>query len=416
MRLVARLFATLGLCALALGSVLVMAGSEAGADTSLFFVSPSGAAGAADLSCFSAAFSSIQAAVAAAPGGATVIVCPGTYSQTVTVSGKPVHLRGFGATIDASGLSRGVVIEGPATAGSSLQGFQVEHAQLEGVLVEGTSQVTIADDVIVDNDLTCQPQPSAVADCGEGLHLEAVTDSVVSGNQLRENAGGVLLDDGVPADSPVASLLGGSTPFAGPTSGNRITFNLAEDNPWDCGITLASHNSSAVSASGSPQPTLGGVFDNTVLGNASLDNGVNDGNGSGILLAAPLPGMGTYDNLVVGNRSSGNGLAGITIHSHDTGQDVNGNRLVGNLIGQNAVDGGSAFGVVQPPTPGDSAAGLVGSTAGIVIWSAATPITGTTVVANAIFDDNDGIWMHNTAGTQVVANRFFDVTSPVVTA
>ena len=414
MRLVARLFATLSLCSLAVGSVLVMAGPEAGADPSLVFVSPSGAAGAADMSCSTAAFSSIQAAVTAAPGGASVIVCPGTYAETVTVSGKALHLRGFGATIDASGLVQGVVIEGPATAGSSLQGLQVEHALREGVLVEGTSQVTITGNAIVNNNVSCQPQVSFVADCGEGLHLEAVTNSAVSGNQLRGNAGGVLLDDGVPADSLVAPLLGGSTPFAGPTSGNRISFNLAEDNPWDCGITLASHNSFAVSASGSPQPTLGGVFDNTVIGNASLDNGVSDGNGSGILMAAPLPGMGTYDNLVVGNRTSGNGLAGITIHSHAPGQDINGNRLVGNLIGHNAVDGGGGFGIVT--TPGDSAAGLVGSTAGIVIWSATTPITGTTVVANAIFDNDDGIWMHDTTGTEVVANHFFDVTSPVVSA
>lgn len=417
MRLVARLFATLGLCSLALGTVLAIVGPQAGAASSLLFVSPAGAAGAADLSCSTAAFSSIDAAVAAAPAAATVIVCPGTYAQSVTVSARPVNLRGFGATIDASGLKEGVVIEGPAAAGSSLQGLQVEHAQLEGVLVQGTSHVTIAGNVIVNNDLACQPQVNGVVDCGEGLHLEAVTDSVVSGNQMRENSGGVLMDDGVPKSSPVASMVGGPTLFAGPTSGNRITFNVVEDNPWDCGITLASHNSSAVSPSGSPEPTMGGVFDNTVLGNASVDNGVADGNGSGILMAAPLPGMGTYDNLVVGNRTSGNGLAGITIHSHDAGQDVNGNRLVGNLIGHNAVDGGgSVFGVVQPPVPGDVAAGLVGSTAGIVIWSAVTPITGTTVVANAIFDDNDGIWMHNTAGTQAFANRFFDVTSPVVTA
>ncbi|MBO0893705.1 MAG: right-handed parallel beta-helix repeat-containing protein, partial [Acidimicrobiales bacterium] len=246
MRLVARLFATLGLGSLALGSVLAVAGPRAGADPSLVFVSRSGATGAADVSCSTAAFSSIIAAVAAAPGGGTVIVCPGTYAQTVTVSGKPVHLRGFGATIDASGLSQGVVIEGSDTAGTSLQGFQVEHAQMEGVLVEGTSHVTIADNVIANNDVTCQPQANFAADCGEGLHLEAVTDSSVSGNQLRRNAGGVLLDDGV----PTAGLLGPPTPFAGPTSGNWIGFNVAEDNPWDCGITLASHNASAVSASG----------------------------------------------------------------------------------------------------------------------------------------------------------------------
>jgi hypothetical protein len=403
----------LGLSTLALLSVLALAAPSAEADPSVLYVSPSGAAGAADVSCSTAAYSTISTSVAAAPSGATVVVCPGTYAESVTISTKQLRLRGVSATVDASGLNSGVVIEGPGAAGSSLQGFQVENAEQAGVVVQGTSDITVSDNSIVDNDQACSPQPSAVADCGEGLHLEAVNNTVVSGNELRGNTGGVLLDDGVPATSPFAGLLGGPTLYAGPSTGNRILFNVAEDNPYDCGITLASHNSSAVSSSGTPQPALGGVFGNTVIGNASDDNGAADGNGSGILLAAPLPGMGTYDNLVVANRASGNGLAGITIHSHAPGQDVNGNRLVANVLGQNAVDGGGTTFGAGPP--GDSAAG-VNNTAGIVIWSAVTPITGTAVVANTIKDDYYGVWMHTTADTQLAGDHFFDVSVPATSS
>jgi hypothetical protein len=56
------------------------------------YVSPAGVAGAVDWSCGSAAFSSIQAAVEAAPSHGTVVVCPGVYQTSVTVD-RPAHRR-----------------------------------------------------------------------------------------------------------------------------------------------------------------------------------------------------------------------------------------------------------------------------------------------------------------------------------
>src|ERR1700758_82702 len=49
------------------------------------YVSPSGKSGAADRSCGSAAYSTVQSAVNAA-SGATVIVCRGTYTEDVVIS------------------------------------------------------------------------------------------------------------------------------------------------------------------------------------------------------------------------------------------------------------------------------------------------------------------------------------------
>src|SRR5690348_8888509 len=67
------------------------------------YVSPSGAASNAGTGCASATFTSISAAVAAAPSWGKVVACPGTYHEDVLVQ-KPLELEGYGATINAKGL------------------------------------------------------------------------------------------------------------------------------------------------------------------------------------------------------------------------------------------------------------------------------------------------------------------------
>ena len=58
-----------------------------------FFVSPQGSSSGSGQSCSSANFSTIGAAVAAAPAGGTVVVCPGTYQEDVLVN-KQLNLMG----------------------------------------------------------------------------------------------------------------------------------------------------------------------------------------------------------------------------------------------------------------------------------------------------------------------------------
>src|ERR1700677_59908 len=52
------------------------------------YVSPSGTSGAADKSCSTAAYRSINAAITAASSGGTVVVCKGTYHTQAIVT-KP---------------------------------------------------------------------------------------------------------------------------------------------------------------------------------------------------------------------------------------------------------------------------------------------------------------------------------------
>jgi parallel beta-helix repeat protein len=191
-------------------------------------------------------------AISQAKPGDRILVQPGRYAESLQVTkslkllatdskdgddgGALAPVTGAAAesspdvVIDAAGHDNGVVIDGPDTAGTVMRGFVVRNANLEGVLVERTSDVTIVDNLIANNDLLWNPNnvPQACQssdDCGEALHLNSVTDSVLRNNTVQNNVGGILLTD----------------ELGGPSARNRIVNNTVVDNDKDCGITLASH-------------------------------------------------------------------------------------------------------------------------------------------------------------------------------
>lgn len=355
--------------------------------------------------CGRGAYATIGAAVSAASSGDTVVVCSGTYHELVTVpAGKPLTIKGTGhPVVDANGLSdpatgqfSGVLV---LASGTTIEGLTVENASGEGILVQGlaapVTHVRIRDNRVIGNDLgnatgtvitdspyaECNGVPGIPGDCGEGIHLWAVADSSVTGNFVSHDSGGVLLTD-----------------ETGPTHGNLIAFNTVSDNTFDCGVTLAGHNPAAA-PDGVPDPAVAGVYDNTVAHNVATGNGLK-GQGSGILMATPFPGGAVYDNTVVGNYASGNALAGVTVHMHAPGQDLNGNVVTGNLIGTNNVNGDRDS---QP---------FALETAGVLVRAADS--LSITVTGNVISHNTDGIWItSNVTVTGATHNLFIDVGTPV---
>ncbi len=353
----------------------------------VLYVSPAGSDAGA---CTKAApCKTIGHAVSVAGNGATVVVLSGTYAEQVTIS-KRLSLVGNGhPTIDATGQVNGVVISGVGAAHARVSGFVVEHATQEGILATQTSHVTISGNTVQDNDLgaaspnptgECAPQGEVPGDCGEGLHLQSVAHVTVVGNLVTGNTGGILLTDEL-----------------GPTSHNLVLHNRVLDNLFDCGITVAGHNPMAVQ-NGVRTPNVAGIYANLISGNRSDGNGTR-GEGAGILLAGAGPGTGVYDNLVKHNEASGNELAGITLHSHAPGDDLNGNRFVGNRLRTNN-------------TGGDPDAG-VRDTTGILIFSAVTPLRGIVVRGNRISDVHFGIWTRNVPPIPANANTFVNVAVPL---
>lgn len=409
---------------LAAGALVAQAGSASaaaagqGGHRGVVYVSPRGKASNPDRSCRSAAFKTISSAVAASQPGGTVIVCKGTYAESVTV-GKPLTLRGEDATVDATGQPFGI---GVIVSHVTVSGFTVKNARGEGIAVVpggalsgscGTSGhpcapvtgVTVSRNTVDHNNLGYVPPAGCSAplypgDCGGGILLDTAAWSRVASNTVEHNVDGILVVDDF-----------------GPTHNNAITGNTAVDNVNECGITLPSHNPGAATAKQLPNgnyvvtrlnPRAGGVFDNLVAGNTSDGNGTAGfkanaaGSGAGILLASAGPGTAVYNNTVTGNQASGNGLAGVVIHAHyQGGEYLQGNKIVGNRIGRNNITGDN---LDTPYTGADFA------TTGILVFSA-MPI-GVTVARNTISRNTDGIWVTPNV-TLRGSNTFTKVRIPV---
>jgi hypothetical protein len=332
------------------------------------YVSPSGAAGQADTSCQTAAFTAINDAIAAVPNGSTVRICAGTYFEDAVVT-KPITLEGFGKTskIDATGQQ---VIPGAGGNGvtvlaarATIESLAVVNASGDGILVAGANNTSVIATWTRNNG-------------GFGVDLNSTMNSRAAGNTAKDNvAGGINLanDLGVPA------------------AHNVITGNTLIGNTNGCGIVLADH-------------TGAGIFSNTVSNNVANDNGLTV-EGAGIVLASPVPGGGVFNNMITGNQANGNGLSGITLHGHLEGQNFSGNVLKGNVLGTNNLLGDDPG--VQTGDVADT------QTTGILI-ATSDPLA-ISIQGNVIHDDHFGIW---TLGgiTITGSNTFSNVVVPVFDA
>lgn len=383
---------------LAAVTVLIGASSPAVAGgSSTLYVSPSGSSSNAGTGCGSATFSSIGAAVAAAPSGGKVVACPGTYHEDVLVQ-KPLRLWGKGATIDASGLENAMQI---VSSDVVVRGFKLMHANGEGLLVgidsaadigllPASGPVLMNENIehvqaIDDDEGFSTGNCKYPGDCGGGIHLNVVEHSVVGESVAINNADGVLLTDDY-----------------GPNAYNLVEDNVVNDNKTECGIVLPSHSTTAVSFVVNPDgsmtvtgrnPSQGGVYDNVVRGNTTIGNGTAPApaafggvgaSGSGIGIFGSGPGSGAYDNIVRDNYVAGNGLAGVTLHAHHPGgEDINGNKIIDNSFGTNNL-GGDAF---------DGGISNFKHTA-IAVYS--VPQVQMVIRDNTIHDNQVGVWLTNT--------------------
>jgi parallel beta-helix repeat protein len=328
-------------------------------------------------------YARIQSAVNAASDYDVIQVAPGIYKQDVVI-GRPLSLIGADAKrtiIDATGLQNGIFLNGIAHPGLhsvTVAGFTVKNALYEGVLVVSTSDATIRDNRIVNNDKiehkfgsgrACPGQPGfqtdESGDCGGGLHLIGTQGSLVSGNLLSGNADGILISDET-AES----------------RGNLLIHNVATDNPEECGIVLASHP-----PVGSTAPHFAphyGVDHNTVAENISSRNGVKVG-GAGIGLFSDGAGPGSVTgNVIIRNIANDNGIPGVALHTHvgpafkAPPDHMDGNMIIGNFISGNGPD------IDDTATPGSTGININSGGGG-------TPVRGTIISQNVIRNEDVAI-------------------------
>jgi parallel beta-helix repeat protein len=184
--------------ALLMGLCLVGAAPSARADTAPC-ANPGGTGGCS---------STIQAAIDAAKPGDTVSVGAGTYKESVTIT-KAITLQGAGGgatIIDATGKDHAIMMQG-VTGPATISGIAAENANLAGINLRDSSQIMLTGNLVQGNDKNVGPEappgqgvcpgsaPFDGDDCGEAIHLQGVSDSVISNNTVQQNVGGILVTD-----------------------------------------------------------------------------------------------------------------------------------------------------------------------------------------------------------------------------
>ena len=330
------------------------------------YVAPHGAAGNADRSCRTARYRSINRAIAAAPRGGTVIVCPGRYRAQAVIT-KSLALIGRHAVINAQGQkpiskklpgSSGVVVYQARNV--EVSGFTVVHAGFDAILVARSHHVLVQHNLLMHN--------------GDvGVDFNGTTDSLARRNVSEFNQGGGFL---------IADDLGA-------THGNAVTWNIARRNPGGCGVIVAGHSTA-------------GVWGNYIAHNLITFNGLNPKSaGAGVVIATEVKHERVSGNVVLGNLIRGNGLSGVTIHAHEPFQNLNGNKIIGNDIGRNNLVG-DPIGLAPPVKahPDLRHTGiLVGSSSRLHVL----------IQGNYIHNNHYGIYLNGRIHAVIRQNRFHRV-------
>ncbi|MDQ1519433.1 MAG: hypothetical protein QOI55_506, partial [Actinomycetota bacterium] len=381
------------------------------------FVAPTGSDASNTCAAQGSPCATLGHALTQAVAGDTVQLEPGTYlvsgnptgtANTVkiaqsglTIQSDPVGGTAANTIVDGTDVPHGIVVN---ANGVTIKNITVRNADQQGILVTppstahvpaSVSNLTLSGNLVTKNDACMNhptrpvcPSPDVNDDYGEAIQLLSVVHSTITNNTVTNNVGGILVTDEM-----------------GPNHDNTITGNTVSNNKKDCGITLAGHSGNAVAMSGAnagkPQPTLGGIYHNTVTGNTANGNGA-----AGILIAAGGPGAGAYSNTVTGNTANENGQPGITLHSHTPFQVLNNNVITGNTVVHDALSAGNDAGTA----PGDSDAGVT-KTTGIIVFTMVVPVNGTVITGNHISNVAFGIWMSAHTPSATVSGNTISVTA-----
>jgi parallel beta-helix repeat protein len=228
--------------------------------------------------CKKADFTTIQAAVNAASPGATILVCAGTYQESVTITKNDLRIR-------AKGAPGSVVLDGMAQ--TLLAGFYIQNAG--GNLISGFRIQNFHEaGILLDN--------------GDGnrIRKNVTTGAHHDGIEVRLGSSGNLIEHNLVIDNLASNACGIQIRDAGSTA-NVVRHNKAINNNWGIRIGLGATNNT--------------VFHNRAVNNRAF--GILNFSGGG----------GTS---IKGNRAFGN-PTGISIQG-STGVTVARNHAFGNTL------------------------------------------------------------------------------------
>jgi parallel beta-helix repeat protein len=228
--------------------------------------------------CKKADFTTIQVAVNAASPGATILVCAGTYQESVTITKNDLRIR-------AKGAPGSVVLDGMAQ--TLLAGFYIQNAS--GNLISGFRIQNFHEaGILLDN--------------GDGnrIRKNVTTGAHHDGIEVRLGSSGNLIEHNLVIDNLASNACGIQIRDTGSTA-NVVRHNKAINNNWGIRIGLGATNNT--------------VFHNRAVNNRAF--GILNFSGGG----------GTS---IKGNRAFGN-PTGISIQG-STGVTVARNHAFGNTL------------------------------------------------------------------------------------
>jgi Right handed beta helix region len=370
--------ALIGVAAVAAATAMGTGTASAGTGPHTLYVGPHAGSSPARYgsSCQHPDASTIQAGVDAVTRGGTVVVCAGTYQESVSIHQKLTLQGRHGAVVDATGKPYGI-------------GIGADHVTVSGLTVENAG-------------VGVQPPPEgAPPSPNDGILTAAFTDrGPVAGNYARiidvvatGNTGA-----GIDVNSTHGTLVEHSRSVRNgavginvaddlglPSNDNKILDNVTTDNKTGCGVALADH-------------TGAGINRNLVAGNTADRNGLGAG-GAGLLIATPLNPSGPpaviKDNVFLGNEAHGNAHAGFELHIHAPGNTISGNKVIANRFGTN-----NTLGDWEDT-----------STTGVFLGSNSP--TSIELVGNTITGDVYGIYQAGPVDLHAHATTFHGVTTPL---
>jgi hypothetical protein len=332
-------------------------------------------------------YATITHAVTVAPVGAVIMIAPGTYAESISIT-KSLTLESESSQptntiINASGNLNGIAITGANANGTTIEGLTVENANAEGIYVQDASQVTIQYDYALNNVLnmsqvcpinilTTTP-PCIVED--KAIELIGTSKSAVVGNTVIGTVGdgGIgLSDDGPLVPGIVESVYHPTTSGSNnPSAHNLVADNTVINNAGGCGIVVSAYDPGE------------GVLENVV------SNNLVSGNAEGVVVATPVPGTSAINNTVKGNTVVNSATEGIDIDGSSPNTTVWGNSVVGNLLSGNGPD-------YDFPHPAPTAIAVLSPTS--------DPVTGTLVAENIIQNEVYGVGVFNASSTTIMTN------------
>lgn len=314
-------------------------------------VDDDGAGTASNCNAETATYKTIQAAVNAAPSGATVKVCPGTYNESVLVD-HTLAILGAQAGVDARTrnvpLSSESVVNGTpgfviAANGVTVDGFTVTGSNASGVDLtpdhsgyrilnnivrdnsfgiyansNGNSQSTISQNSIHDNNgfSECQRCDAAPSEKGVGIFEDQGTRNIVIQTNFIGN-------------EDVAGILLFFVPGAPPKQGAF-------------GVTIQTN---AISNTGVNFIALFDATNTTISGNTLSNSSVGEGGGPGILVGAPSSNTQIYNNVITHAHDSGIFVRDIDAFGNSQPAGVTGVIIQGNTVtgaGDQGIDADAA--------------------------------------------------------------------------